>query len=238
MNPAKMERQIAQLESLLTEARVRRMRQVLSTRSDHVAFVFERMIDPHNFSAALRSLDALSFQEVHLVQPGERLGFSRGITIGTERWLSLHEAPTTEACLKELKADGYRVLASHLEDESSQALEEIDFSQRTALVFGNEHQGVGKAVLQLADARFRIPMLGFAQSFNLSVSVALSAFHARREIQRLAGSGPHPERFLLAPQRRRELYLHWLRGSVKNVDQVLAGLESAGSEPNAPEPEG
>ena len=226
-----MERQIALLESLLTEARIQRMRQVLSTRSDHVAFVFERMIDPHNFSAALRTLDALSFQEVHLVRPGERLEFSRGITIGTERWLSLHEAPTTEACLEGLKADGYRVLASHLEGDSSLALDEIDFSQRTALVFGNEHQGVGEAVLRLADARFRIPMLGFAQSFNLSVSVALSAFHARREIQRLAGSDPHPERFLLAPRRRRELYFHWLRRSVKNVDQVLAGLESAAPEP-------
>jgi len=207
------------------------MRQVLSNRGDHVAFVFERMIGPHNFSAAPRSLDALSFQDVHLVRPGERLGFSRGITIGSERWLSLHEAPTTEACLKELKAGGYRVLASHLEDDTSLSLEDIDFSRRTALVFGNEHRGVGDEAPQWADARFRIPMLGFAQSFYLSVSVALCAYHARKEIQRLAGSGTDPARFTLAPQRRRELYLHWLRRSVKNVDQVLEKMEAGTPEP-------
>ena len=226
-----MERQIALLEPLLTEARRRRMQDVLATRSDHVAFVFERMIDPHNFSAALRTLDALSFQDVHLVEPGERLETARGITIGTERWLSLHTAPTTEECLAGLKTEGYRVYASHLGEEPAIRLQEIDFSRRTALVFGNEHLGVSGEVLALADQRFRIDMLGFAQSFNLSVSVALSAFHARREIRRLAGNDPHPERFFLAPERRRELYLQWLRRSVKNVDQVLAGLETVNPEP-------
>lgn len=221
-----MERQIALLEPLLTEARRRRMQAVLATRSDHVVFVFERMIDPHNFSAALRSLDALSFQDVHLVASGERLETARGITIGTDRWLSLHTAPTTEDCLAGLKDEGYRVYASHLGDEPAIRLQEIDFSRRTALVFGNEHLGVSGEVLELADDRFRIDMLGFAQSLNLSVSVALSAFHARSEIDRLAESDPQPGRFGLYESRKRSLYAHWLRLSVKNAERILAGQDA------------
>lgn len=216
-----MERVVARLEPLLTEARIRRMRSVLAVRSDHVAFVFERMIDPHNLSAALRSLDAFSFQDAHLVRPGGRLGLTRGITIGAERWLTLHEAPSSQACLSGLKEAGYRVYASHLGGGEARPLTEIDFGRRTALVFGNEHLGVSEEMLALADARFRIDMLGFAQSLNLSVAVAVSAFHARREIERLRPADPAPARFDLTEARRQSLYEQWLRHSVKHADRIV-----------------
>jgi tRNA (guanosine-2'-O-)-methyltransferase len=229
-----MERAIARLEPLLTEERRRRMQAVLATRSDHVAFVFERMIDPHNLSAALRSLDAFSFQDVHLVQPGERLGLdapevSRGITIGTERWLSLHPAPDLAACVQGLHAAGYTVLAGHPDAPDAVALTALDFSRRTALVFGNEHLGVSAEALALADGTFRIEMQGFAQSLNLSVAVAVSAHQARQAIARLAATDPQPERFGLDAGRRRALYAQWLRQSVKHAERILAE-----GEPDAP----
>lgn len=226
-----MDRQIALLEPLLTEARAARMRQVLSTRSDHVAFVFERMIDPHNLSAALRSLEAMSFQDAHIVLPGERLELSRGITIGAERWLTLHTHQAIAGCMKDLRGAGFRVYVSDLGEGQATALREIDFSHPTALVFGNEHLGVSGEALEHADRRFRIDMLGFAQSFNLSVAVALSAYQARREMERIASAAGEPERFLLAPQRRRALYAQWLRSSVRNAEQILAeaGLDGKGT---------
>ncbi|HEX9841699.1 MAG TPA: RNA methyltransferase [bacterium] len=243
--PVDDERCIALLEPLLTEARRARMQAVLANRSDHVAFVFERMIDPHNLSAALRSLDAFSFQDVHLVQPGDRLGLApedgsvglsqgvaRGITIGVERWLSLHEADSTVACLAGLKAAGYTVLASHLGEAGALGeatpLTAVDFSRRTALVFGNEHLGVSPDVLAGADGAFRIDMLGFVQSLNLSVAVAISAFHARQALTRLAAQAARDAqlaqaaRLHLAPQRQRALYAQWLRQSVKHAERILA----------------
>lgn len=210
------------LEPLLTEARVRRMRDVLAHRSNHVAFVFERMIDPHNLSAALRSLDAFSFPDVHLVQPGDRLGLSRGITIGTDRWLNLHTAPDSPACLAALRTSGYRILASHLDIADAIPLTEIDFSQRTALIFGNEHLGVGEEMLAGADGCFRIDMMGFAQSLNLSVSVAISAFHARQALTQLSQASGDPGRFGLSPEEREGMYARWLRLSVKHADRILA----------------
>jgi tRNA (guanosine-2'-O-)-methyltransferase len=238
---------IARLEPLLTEARRERLRAVLASRSDHVAFVFERMIDPHNLSAALRSLDAFSFQDAWLVAPGERLReaggvpagaaadadappLARGITIGAERWLSLHEAPDSAACLRGLKRAGYTVYASHLGSGAATHLEALELGRRTALVFGNEHLGVSDEVLDAADGAFRIETLGFAQSLNLSVAVAISAYVARQAIARLAAADPRPERFALAPERQQALYAAWLRGSVKHAARIL------GEEPAPPEP--
>ena len=232
-----LSRTVEKLEPLLTEARVRRMRNVLATRSDHVAFVFERMIDPHNLSAALRSLDAFSFQDVHLVEPGERLdwagksttekntagkGLSRGITIGTDRWLTLHTAPNSLDCLEGLRREGYTILAGHLEEAGAVSLTDIDFTRKTALVFGNEHLGVGEEMVAGADGFFRIDMLGFAQSLNLSVSVAVSAFHARQELTRLAKDSVDPGRFSRHPEKQEALYAQWLRNSVKHAERILA----------------
>jgi tRNA (guanosine-2'-O-)-methyltransferase len=87
----------------------------------------------------------------------------------------------------------------------------VDFSRRTALVFGNEHLGVSPDVLAGADGAFRIDMLGFVQSLNLSVAVAISAFHAAQAA-----------RLHLAPQRQRALYAQWLRQSVKHAERILA----------------
>ncbi len=213
-------RVIERLEPLLLPRRVARMRAVLATRSDQAAFGFERMVDPHNLSAALRSLDAFSFQDAHWIEPGERLGLSHLITRGTERWLTLHAHPSAAACVAALHGQGYRVLASHV--GGGEPLEALDFSRRTALLFGNEHAGVSPELAALADGSFHIPMQGFAESLNLSVAVAISAHHARGELQRLERQAKTPGAYALTPGRQLELYAAWLRASVRRADAVLA----------------
>ena len=220
-DPAQVERVIAALEPLLLPRRVERMKAVLATRSDHATFVFERMTNPHNLSAALRSLDAFSFQEAWWIAPGEKLDLSHLISRGTHRWLTLRGAESPRQCVDALRRRGYRVYASHLGGEGCVPLGEIDFRHRTALVFGNEHAGVGGELLELADARFRIDMLGFAESLNLSVAVALSAWHARREIERLGAAGGDPASYQLTPGQARALYAQWLQESVRRADAVL-----------------
>ncbi len=220
-----MEQVISRLESLLTENRVRRMRAVLARRSDHVAFVFEKMVDPHNLSAVLRTMDALSFQDVHLIAPGERLELSRGITIGADRWLTLHHHDGTVACMEALKAGGYRIYASLVDEGKGVPLQKIDFSRRSALVFGNEHAGVSGDVVALADETFHIPMLGFVESLNLSVAAAVTGFHARNALERHMAETGGEGGFLLPHHRRQAIYLDWLRHSVKKADDIIAEME-------------
>ena len=190
------------------------------------------MVDPHNLSAVLRSMDALSIQDAHLITPGERLELSRGITIGAERWLSLHRHNSTASCMDALKQAGYRVYASLVDAGRGVRLEEIDFTHRTALVFGNEHAGVSEEMAALADETFHIPMMGFAESLNLSVAAAVSGFHARAALEKLM-AGPEMlaqdgQSLLLSEARRQEIYVEWLRRSVKKADQIIAELEQRG----------
>lgn len=229
-----MERIISRLEPLITQRRQARMKAVLARRSDHVVFVFERMVDPHNLSAVLRTMDAFSFQDAHLIDPQERVGLARKITIGAERWLSLHDHADTAGCFAALREQGYRVLVSRLEeaedDSPALPLTEIDFREPTALVFGNEHLGVSEEAAARADGFFHIEMLGFAESFNLSVAAALCAFHARGELRRLLTEAERPGRYLLSTERRQHIYADWLRGSVKRSEEILAESQ-AGAEP-------
>ncbi len=223
-----MDRVAATLEPLLRPRRIERMKSVLGTRSGHVAFVFEQMVDPHNLSAALRSLDAFSFQDAYLVDPQARLGFSRRITQGSERWLTLHEPDSLETCIDDLSSRGYRVLASHLQQGEAVSITDLDFRRPVALVFGNEHEGVSEKTLALSDGCFRIDMLGFVESLNLSVAVALCAHHARRELDRLSLESGEPGRYLLPESRRREIYESWLKRSVRRSDEILAEAEGRG----------
>ena len=222
-----IDRAISRLEPLITPERRARMKSVLAARSDHVAFVFERMVDPHNLSAVLRTMDAFSFQDAHLIEPQARIGLARKITIGADRWLSLHDHSGTADCFEALRDRGYRVLASVVKPPGapSPALTEIDFGPPTALVFGNEHLGVSEEAAGGADGVFQIRMLGFAESFNLSVAAALCAFHARHELERLMAECAQPERFLLSEASRRRIYADWLRSSVKRSAEILAEME-------------
>jgi tRNA (guanosine-2'-O-)-methyltransferase len=217
-----MEQAIALLEPLLLPRRIQRMREVLATRSDHVAFVFERMVDPHNLSAVLRSLDAISFQDVYLMAPQERVVLSRAITQGTERWLSVQSHEDPAACLAVLRERGYRIYASHVAPDRGLPLQALDVSRPLALVFGNEHGGVSDAVLAQADETFHIPMHGFVESLNLSVAAAISAHHLRERMDALAAASPDAARFLLPPARQRALYARWLYQSVRHAERILA----------------
>ncbi|MBI3991936.1 MAG: RNA methyltransferase [Candidatus Lambdaproteobacteria bacterium] len=217
-----VEQIIARLEPLVTERRAARMQQVLATRSDHVAFVFEHMVDPHNLSAVLRTLEALSFQDAWLIGPAERVQLARRVTQGSEQWLTVHAREDTAECFADLRARGYRVVASHVAPGRSRPLNALDAGRRLALVFGNEHAGVSAEGVAQADDLFHIPMLGFVESFNLSVAAAICAHHLRGEMERRRAADACPERFALCARRRRELYAAWLCHSVRNAERVLA----------------
>jgi len=222
---------IARLEPLVLPRRAERMKRVLASRTGHVTFVFEDLVDPHNLSAALRSLEAFSFQDVHLVNPAARIEFARKVTSGSERWLSVHGHGSLMRCVEGLEAHGYRVLASHLEAPDREGrppipLTEIDWFRPTALIFGNEHAGVTEQALALAHGTFRIEMRGFVESLNLSVAAAITAFHARGAIDRLMRDGADGARFALPAERQAALYADWLRQTVNNAERILEGADS------------
>lgn len=177
-----------------TSRRQARVEDVLSRRQKSLTIVLEDVHDPHNASAVLRSCDGVGILDVHLVYVHEeppRRSFARTTSASAAKWVRLHYHDSIEACYAILREQGFHVYATALGQESV-GLYDVDFTQPTALVFGNEHRGVSRAAIDGVDATLFIPMQGMVESLNISVACAVSLYEAMR--QRLAaGMYAHPE---------------------------------------------
>lgn len=193
---------IAALEPQLTAERRARIDAVLGARLAGVTVVLENLHDPHNGAAAIRSLEGFGVGGLHVVESRERFSVSSGVTQGCEKWIDVHKHATFPACAERLRARGFKLYAAILGAEL--ALEDIDVSTPAALVFGNEHAGLEPETIAACDAGFSIPMTGFTQSFNLSVSVAVCMHDVSR--RRRAALGAPTD---LDSQERARLRARW-----------------------------
>ncbi|QDG53212.1 RNA methyltransferase [Persicimonas caeni] len=177
----------------LTERRMQRIDEVIAKRTCEIACVFDGPYDMGNVSAVLRTCEGLGIQPVHLIETQEKFKEANRVTQGAEKWLDIRRWKDPKECVADLKRRGYRICATHL--EASRPIAEIDFSEPTALVMGNEQDGVSQEVLEASDLRCIIPMAGFTQSYNISVAAALTLYHVRRwRIDRLGREGELSER--------------------------------------------
>ncbi len=163
---------------MVTERRRAKLARIAGLRDLDAAVVLEDIHDPHNAAASFRSCDAFGIQNVHLVFEQEKRFNPRREgkkTSGhTNKWLDFHIHHGTEAAIAALKAQGFTLIATKV-DPAAQPLPSLDLRAiaRPAFVFGNEHRGISPAMEAAADHLVYIPMLGMAESFNLSVSVSL-----------------------------------------------------------------
>ncbi len=196
------------LSPVVTAERLQRISDVVRARTDDLVLVLDRISDPHNSSAVLRSADAFGLQTVHVIVGEHGFKASRGVSKGTQRWLDVIRYQSTEACARHLKRDGYLIYVAAMGSDTQ--LEDLRAMERLAVVFGNEHRGVSEEMRALADGTFSIPMRGFVESLNISVAAAIT-------MQTLAQDG----RRGLPAARQRELEARFLMNSVRNADQVI-----------------
>lgn len=203
------------LRPFMSPERLERIDEVAAGRTYTVTTVVEGLIDRGNVSAVMRSAEALGYQSFHLVTGGKRFKNSPRTAQGADKWLDLHFWETSQACVEHLRREGYAVVVTHL-DETAVPIDAIDFTRRTALVFGNERDGVSPEMVALSDQRCVIPMTGFAQSFNISVAAAVSLYHAYRD--RLAHQGFHGD---LTDEERALLRAAFCLRSTKRSRQII-----------------
>jgi tRNA (guanosine-2'-O-)-methyltransferase len=196
---------IETLGPMLTSERQARLEQVVQMRTRHMVPVLENIYDRGNVSAVMRSAEAFGFLSLHLIDlPGAKFKAANRVTRGAEKWLDVRLHPSPESSVQELRARGYQIWATDLNTEHS--IDDLDWSKPTAVVLGNEKSGVSPAMCALADGRFRLPMLGFSQSFNISVAAALVFYRAHLELRNLG-----PETRLAANERLQVLAEYYLR---------------------------
>lgn len=207
---------VAELRPLLTEERAQRIEDVLSGRTSRVATVVEGLVNMGNVSAVMRSAEALGYQSFHVITGGDLFKDSQRTSQGAEKWLDVYQWETPADCIGYLKEEGRRILVTHLDDRSI-SIDAVDFTNPAAVVFGNERDGVSREMLELADDRIIVPMVGFVRSFNISVAAAVSLYHAycdRRKRQGRHGDLTNSERKAL----RAVFYLR----SVRRAEHILA----------------
>ena len=173
MNPQEI---IEVLSEFVSEHKQRLVDEVLSKRTRHVTLVFEDIDKPHNISAVLRTAECMGIQDLHFIKNRNNYAINPTITQGAAKWVTLHHHNDLEdnlsACYDSLKANGYQIFATSLH-ATAQSIHDIDPTKKTAIVFGTEADGISKEAGELADGYVHIPMDGFTESFNLSVSAAI-----------------------------------------------------------------
>lgn len=172
---------------LLTDERRQKIERVVSLRNFDTAVVLESIYDRGNVSAVMRSAEGLGFGNFHVIETQEKFKESARVTQGADKWVEVKKWKKTADCVRALKEQGYKICVTHL-DEKSKPLHEVDFSGKTALVLGNEKDGVSPEMIEAADERIIIPMTGFVQSFNISVAGALSLYHISQDRLKKLGS--------------------------------------------------
>ncbi len=209
---------IEYLRGFVSEARWKRINQVLENRTQHITVVLEDIYQPHNASAVLRSCDGFGIQDVHIIENRNQFDVSSEVTIGSDQWLTLHrynkpEQDNVAACFERLRTDGYQIIATTPHEYDSD-LNTLSIEQPTALVFGTELEGVTEQVMKQADGYVKIPMFGFSESFNISVSAAICLYDTSTRVR---SSGVKWE---LSWQKKQDMLLEWLKKSIKAGDQL------------------
>jgi tRNA (guanosine-2'-O-)-methyltransferase len=142
--------------------------------------VIEDIYQPHNASAVLRSCDGFGIQDVHIIENDNEFDASSQVTIGADQWLSIHRynnkgINNTTLCLDALREQNYKIIATSPHENDTE-LNDLNIDNKTALVFGNELDGISETVKEMADGFVKIPMAGFSESFNISVSAAICLY--------------------------------------------------------------
>ncbi len=164
-----------------TEKRIEKIKWVLSKRQPSLHVVLENIHDPHNVSAILRTCDAAGVPKVSLVYNVEKFPkIGKKSSASAYKWIERAKYKSIEECYDQLRKEKFKIYASSL-DPDSKNVYKLDFTKKSAIIFGNEHRGITKEADELADEKFFIPMFGMVQSLNVSVSAAITIYEALRQ---------------------------------------------------------
>lgn len=207
------------LESYLTEHRRERFTSVLKQRTKYFTVATEDVYQLHNTSAVIRSCDVFGIQEVNIIEEVNTKRIDREIAMGAQKWVDLNRYNTVNQCIKDLKTNGYQIVATtpHAEDCD---LIDFDISKKSCFFFGRETEGLSQQVLDEANCFLKIPMFGFTESLNISVSAAIILQHVTSKLR----NSDIP--WQLKEEERIAKRFDWIEKTIKNYDAIVERFKS------------
>jgi tRNA (guanosine-2'-O-)-methyltransferase len=166
------------LRGFITGRRYERIHEVVQQRTRYITVVLEDIFQTHNASAVLRTCDCLGIQDVHAIENRNRLQVNPEVALGASKWLTLHEYRESGTrnelvAMEKLRKAGYRIVAT-TPHKQGVLLPDFDLhAGKTALLFGTELTGLSTSLIEQADEYLAVPMVGFTESFNISVTAGI-----------------------------------------------------------------
>lgn len=169
------------MRTFKTDQRLKRIINAVTRRQHSLRVVLENIHDPHNVSAIFRTCDAVGVPKVSLIYNQEQFPrISRISSASANKWVKRERYSSVDECYSILRENGFKIYASALTNYSKN-LFELDFTEKVAVVMGNEHRGVSQEACELSDDVFFIPMHGMVQSLNVSVATAVILYEIQRQ---------------------------------------------------------
>jgi tRNA (guanosine-2'-O-)-methyltransferase len=208
---------IQYLSEFVTPERLTLFNKILSLRTNYLTVVLEDIYQAQNASAAVRTADCFGIQNVHVIENKHIFNFHPDVVRGASNWVTVNRYNRTEMntpeAIARLRGEGYRIVVAtpHNHDVD---LEEFDLTKgKAAIVFGCERPGLTDIAMNEADEYMKIPMVGFTESLNVSVSVAVTLHHLTHQLRNHSSIDWH-----LTGSEKQKVMLDWLRQSIKRVD--------------------
>lgn len=206
---------LAYLEGFLTDQRKARFLEVLSKRTNHFTVAIEDVFQLHNTSAVMRSCEVFGIQQLNVVEEKFGKRIDKEIAMGAQKWVDVNRFESISDCIQDLKSKNYRIIAT-TPHENDCLLDDFDITQPSALFFGTERDGLSEEVLQNADGFLKIPMVGFTESLNISVSAAIIIQNIMSRLHQSDITWQLSEEEFL------EKRLDWARNSIKDIKRIEA----------------
>jgi len=208
---------LSYLSNFLTDDRKSLFEKVLKYRSKHITVVLEDIYQSHNASAVLRTCDLTGILDVHIIENRNQYEVNPDVALGSSKWLNLNiyneQENNTIQTFQKLRKDGYKIIAT-TPHKNSQSLESINLTEKIAIVFGTELTGLSEVAIKNADDYLRIPMYGFTESYNISVSAALVLFTLTERMRK------ENVDWQLTETEHLQTLLDWTRRSINKSDAI------------------
>jgi tRNA (guanosine-2'-O-)-methyltransferase len=206
---------LAFLENILTDNRKEKFLKVLKDRTKHFTIAVEDVFQMHNASAVMRSCEVFGIQELHVIE--ERYGkrIDKEIAMGAQKWVDISTYDSVTNCIDTLKNKGYQIIAT-TPHENDCLMEDFDITKPSALFFGTERDGLSEEILRRADGFLKIPMVGFTESLNISVSASIIIQNLTNRLRNSDVDWQLTEEDILVKR------LDWARKSIKDIKRIEA----------------
>lgn len=202
------------LQTYITDRRKNLFQQVLSQRTRHFTVVTEDVYQLHNTSAVMRTCDVFGIQDLHVVEEKVSKRIDKEIAMGAQKWVDFKRYKSIKECIKNLQNSGYQIVATTPHTDST-LLHDFDVSKKSAFFFGKESDGLSDTVMNAADGFLKIPMYGFTESLNISVSAAIILQSVVTRLKQSEAS------WQLSTEEKFELEMKWLKKTIKASEEII-----------------